>query len=1211
MTGVRLIESAFPLRQVSLDSVHEKNVRHGHVSTLHIWPARRPLAASRAALLATLLPDPGDRDARRKLLERMAGRVVEAPSASGERMKEETRGGIFHWGREDSRELARFRAEIREAFGGRAPRVLDPFAGGGAIPLEAMRLGCEAVAADINPVAWFILRCTLHYPRLLAGKTRALPEWALEDREFAAAFLKAQGVTTAAMVREAMARYGHEDGEGVQAPAPWLDTAAPEARAGFAWHLRAWGRRVLAGARRELARRYPTYAEFEPVRRKGGGRTPLPRAARYRPRKPRLLEPDEDGQASAAVLNAEFDSLYLEDEANPRWVAKPAVAYLWARTVRCGGCRAEVPLLKTRWLCKTAKKRVRLTMEPREDRAGVVFGIEGNAAAGSGSPAQKREHDRELGAGTMSGSGAKCPCCGAIVPMRDIRTEGRMGRLGERMTAVVVDGQEGKEYRLPTEVEVAAAQVGDEELDILYSGIPFGLLSEPTPKAGIGAARAFSVDGYGLDSWRKLFTNRQLLALGTFVREIRGSAELMSASFDSASLRSGRTGTGRSREGVPSSTADRSEEPLNNRDIRDGFAIPSPDAPIPVRPERSEAKSSVHPERSEAKSKDALMPPVPIVQRFPEFPGTEPAGGYPEEWREALVAYLCCVLSKLTDYSSALCSWHNSGEKLRDTFARFALPMVWDYCEVNTLSDTSGGFAAMMEWVARCLDPAISATAFAPPPTVLRQSAMAIETSGMDSRSPHPDAPVPVRPERSEAKSSVHPERSEAESKDALMPPVRTVQGFMELEPGSFDLICTDPPYYDAIPYSDLMDFFHVWLRRALHGLSPETDAAFADPLGPKWDADAGDGELIDDASRFGGDRQASKQNYEDGMARAFARFHHALREDGRLVLVFANKQPDAWETLVSALIRAGFVVDGSWPIQTEMQTRQRSLSSAALSSSIWLVCKKRPAAARPGWDGSVLAEMQENIVERLRDFWDAGIRGPDFVWAATGPALEAFSRHPVVRKADREGERLSVAEFLRQVRRMVVGFVVSRLLQGEGGADDDLDDLTTYYLLHRNDFGLGAAPAGACILYALSCNLSDADLTGRLDLLARGGREGSAEDGEGEEGRELSGSEARLKEWRRRGARDLGEPSAGGGPAPLIDRVHKLMQLWKTGEQGRVDGYLESQGLWRHDMFARVVQALIELAETGSEERSLLESIQNHVRTRGGAQIARQGLLV
>ena len=127
--------------------------------------------------------------------------------------------------------------------------------------------------------------------------------------------------------------------------------------------------------------------------------------------------------------------------------------------------------------------------------------------------------------------------------------------------------------------------------------------------------------------------------------------------------------------------------------------------------------------------------------------------------------------------------------------------------------------------------------------------------------------------------------------------------------------------------------------------MSPEIDAAFADPLGPKWDAAAGDGELIDDAARFGGDRAASKRNYEDGMARAFVRFRDALRDDGRLVLVFANKSPDAWETLVSALIRAGFVVTGSWPIRTEREPRPRSLASAALAASIWLVCRKRPAS--------------------------------------------------------------------------------------------------------------------------------------------------------------------------------------------------------------------------------------------------------------------------
>ena len=160
------------------------------------------------------------------------------------------------------------------------------------------------------------------------------------------------------------------------------------------------------------------------------------------------------------------------------------------------------------------------------------------------------------------------------------------------------------------------------------------------------------------------------------------------------------------------------------------------------------------------------------------------------------------------------------------------------------------------------------------------------------------------------------------------------------------------------------MDFFYVWLRRTLNGLSPEIDAAFQKPLSPKWDHEQNDGELIDDSSRFGGDKQKSKANYEDGMARVFQACYQSLNPDGRLVIVFAHKHPDAWETLVSALIRAGFVVDGSWPIQTEMGNRTRALSSAALASSVWLVCKKRPENARPGWDNLVLEEMQKNIIQ-------------------------------------------------------------------------------------------------------------------------------------------------------------------------------------------------------------------------------------------------------
>ena len=512
----RLIEVAFPLKQVSLDSVHEKSVRHGHISTLHIWPARRPLAASRAALIATLLPDPGNAEERKDILERMAGRVtekVERKRDNGrmvEKVKEETTGGILHWGRENGPDLEWFRKEIRKAYGGRAPKVLDPFAGGGAIPLEAMRLGCEVTAMDINPVAWFILKCTLEYPQKLAGQTRPLPQFALVDRKFMEAFLKAKGFK-GARLRIFLERLGHGNGEGTQLGGLAQDDSITEAD--LAWHVRAWGRWVLAHARRELASYYPTYAEFQPL-------TPIGDDDQ---RPSRLLEVDDNGIAQLELLNAEFNESYLKDPHNPRWVAKPTVAYLWARTISCKQCRATLPLLKTRWLCKKDNKRVLLDMEPNSDQTSVVFAVQSGVPPHGGNTAQRREHDKRIGAGTMSRTGATCPCCGAIITMSDIRYEGKSGRLGAVMTAVVVDGPKGKEYRLPTDHEIEAAWVSEERLQALYAEIPFGLPEEPTPKAGVGASRAFSVDGYGFDTWRKLFTNRQLVGIGQLPKEFGSS----------------------------------------------------------------------------------------------------------------------------------------------------------------------------------------------------------------------------------------------------------------------------------------------------------------------------------------------------------------------------------------------------------------------------------------------------------------------------------------------------------------------------------------------------------------------------------------------------------------------------------------------------------------------------------------------------------------
>ncbi|HEH9455065.1 TPA: DUF1156 domain-containing protein [Pseudomonas aeruginosa] len=1081
----RLIEVAFPLKQTSIDSVHEKNVRHGHISTLHIWPARRPLAASRAALIATLLPDPGDKEKRDEILKRLGGtlkKTLKKKKMPNGRVEEieawETEGGVLRWGREVGADFEWFRNEIRRVYGGRSPKVLDPFSGGGAIPLEAMRLGCDVTAVDINPVAWMVLRCTLEYPQRHAAFNRPLPAFVRTDETFMAAYLKAKGMTPAQIKRHL------QDAKGKQAslpPANAIETVErgeslsllehPEAEpdlmhAGLAWHVRAWGRWVLAEARMKLAALYPTYAEFCSLK-------PYRQVTLDVDEPLKLVPLNDAGEPQVEVLNAGFDPSYLENPANPRWVAKPTVAYLWARTVTCKACRAEVPLLKTRWLAKKENKRVVLTMRPRADRSGVEFGIDADAKAQGGNAAQRREYDKKLSAGTMSRSGVTCPCCGTIMTMEDLRLAGRTDRLSSVITAVVVNGLDGKEYRLPTAKEIEVAATASLELDRVFTKVPFGLPNEPL--AGSDAP-GFRVPLYGFDRWSKLFTPRQLVALASFVDVVR--------------------------------------------QVRDELA---------------------------------------------EY-------GYGAGEIEAIAAYLQCGFDRMLDFNSNILAWITSVEAIRNTFGRFALPMNWDFSEAAPINDVRGGWWMCLDAVAESIETILRATnPVAPVPKVLNQSAI--------------ECP----------------------------------------EAGAYDVIVTDPPYYDAIPYSDLMDYFYVWDRRQLADLSTAYAQAFASPLGPKWRSDANDGELIDDASRFGGNREASKRNYEEGMARAFKACHTALRPEGRLVIVFAHKQPDAWETLVSAIIKAGFVVDGSWPIQTEQAARMRAQGSAALASSVWLVCKKRDPLARAGWDTQVLKEMESSITTRLRDFWDAGIRGPDFIWAATGPALEAYSRYPAVKKASETGQLMTVSEFLGHVRRIVVDFVVGRVLshgQSEPTpGDHPLDDVTTYYLLHRNDFGLKEAPAGPCILYAVSCGLSERELVDQYELLAKSGGGSQAEDeepsgddeeGDAEEAPSIGGGgKYKLKDWRARKHRSLGVETASGRAIPLIDQVHKLMQLWVAGDVVKVNDYLDSRALRRSQVFAQLIQALIEKsrAEGCADECSILERLQNYLRSVGSTAQAPLGL--
>ena len=233
------------------------------------------------------------------------------------------------------------------------PKVLDPFAGGGAIPLEAMRLGCEATAIDINPVAWFILKCTLEYPQKLAGQKRPLPDFILHNRPVHGGVLQGTGLERRRHPQAARTPRALRAGTDEGSPAICSRLTALS-QADLAWHVRAWGQWVLDRAR---TRTGPVLPDLRRLRAAGPGGEVLRTTADA------ARAPDRGRHARLAPLNGEFSGRNTSpDKRNPRWVAKPTVAYLWARTVTCKNCRAAIPLLKTRWLCKRDAKRVLLTM---------------------------------------------------------------------------------------------------------------------------------------------------------------------------------------------------------------------------------------------------------------------------------------------------------------------------------------------------------------------------------------------------------------------------------------------------------------------------------------------------------------------------------------------------------------------------------------------------------------------------------------------------------------------------------------------------------------------------------------------------------------------------------------------------------------------------------------------------------------------------------
>ncbi len=221
-----------------------------------------------------------------------------------------------------------------------------------------------------------------------------------------------------------------------------------------------------------------------------------------------------------------------------------------------------------------------------------------------------------------------------------------------------------------------------------------------------------------------------------------------------------------------------------------------------------------------------------------------------------------------------------------------------------------------------------------------------------------------------------------------------------------FDAVFTDPPYYDNVPYSYLSDFFYVWLKRAIGDLYPEL---FSTPLTPKSK------EIV--AYTNNRSWEEAKEYFEEMLKKSFQEINRILKPNGIAVIVYAHKTTSGWETLINSLLDSGLVITASWPINTEMKARLRAKESAALASSIYIVCRKMERQPT-GWFNEVKEELKKHLNKKLDRLWKEGISGADFFISAIGSAIEVFGKYEKV--MDYEGNVIRADKLLEYVRELV-----------------------------------------------------------------------------------------------------------------------------------------------------------------------------------------------
>ena len=465
----------------------------------------------------------------------------------------------------------------------------------------------------------------------------------------------------------------------------------------------------------------------------------------------------------------------------------------------------------------------------------------------------------------------------------------------------------------------------------------------------------------------------------------------------------------------------------------------------------------------------------------------------------AVATYLAFALDKVADRNSAFASWATTRETIRGTFPGQTVQMRWDFCENYPFRTGSGSWNGAVAAICKVIEHC--AQAGDGPATVLRGDAQA-----------------------------------------------------MPFADGEFDAVLIDPPYYFSVMYSDLSDFFYVWLKRSVGHLYAEH---FATPWTPKSQ------EIVQNRCRPGMSGHITEEEFDRRLGNALSEVARVVKPDGVVAIVFAHTDVKAWEKLLLALRVAGLGVTTSWPIRSEMAGRPVAHVRAALGSSVVLVCRPLRDAGDAFYD-EVDAELDRVVHERLDSFEGMGLHGADYFVSAVGPAFEVFARHRSVIRLD--GTEVSVGDLMELARKTVARHAMGRLLSPE--ALGMLDEWSLLYVSWRWAYLTVPIPDDEAIKLSRAFSVGLDDATHPGGMIHRSGKKFSL-----------------LGPHQRRDIRVVPD-------APIIDLLHIAAQLWDAGRPADVVDLLAASGYGDAPGFWDLARVLSELLPEGDRERTMYQSL-------------------